>query len=355
MLARLPPLRSTLARAPLRRAGVTGFGLPHSTSVTAARIVQRRTYAGRGNGYDGPSTQSEITPDTRKRNAIIATVLFAAAAGVWYWETKTLFEPAEPDLQVTFGSGSRRRTESFKRKTVAEANAMLKEHEETRDIDRPGNPVVRLDSNYLASNEPIEDRSAADVVPRGQPKGSWWGSAAPAEAANKPGKRDLVFVSVIDGHAGDATSQLLSKTLHPTLTIALAGLQSGIIPGHSFWHKIYDWATFSKVWTPSHIADSIKNAFVTLDDNICYGASRMLPTLNRDDPVEMAKFLALAEPAASGAVVGTAVVDAEHDSLYFANAGDCRAVAGWQAPDGSWRCDTLSEDQMGDNPKEVAR
>ncbi|EKD01543.1 type 2C Protein Phosphatase [Trichosporon asahii var. asahii CBS 8904] len=352
MLTRLRPMRSTLARVPLR-AGAAGLGMSKPTTATTARIVQRRFAS--NSGYNGPSNQSEVTPDTKKRNAIIATILLAAAGGVWYWETKTLFEPAEPDLQVSYGSGSRRQTVSFKRKSVAEANAMLKEHEETRDIERPGNPVARLDTNYIASNEPIEDRSAADVIPRGQPKGSWWGSAAPADAANKPGKRDLVFVSVIDGHAGDATSQLLSKTLHPTLTIALAGLQSGIIRGHSFWHKAYDWMTFSKAWTPPHVADALKHAFVTLDDNICYGASRMLPNLNRDDPAQMAKFLVLAEPAASGAVVGTAVVDSENDDLYVAVTGDCRAVAGWQAPDGSWRADTLSEDQMGDNPKEVAR
>lgn len=348
MLTRLRPLRNTLARSPLR-AGAAGLNVSHTTTpATAARLIQRRM-------YNGPANQSEVTSDTKKRNAIIATILLAAAGGVWYWETKTLFEPTEPDLEVTYGGGSRRKTVSFKRKTVAEANAMLKEHEETRDIDRPGNPVARLDSNFVASNEPIEDRSAADVVPRGQPKGSWWGGAAPSDAANKPGKRDLVFVSVIDGHAGDFTSQLLSKTLHPTLTIALAGLQSGVIRGHSFWHKAYDWATFSKAWTPPHVADALKAAFVTLDDNICYGASRMLPTLNREDPAAMAKFLALAEPAASGAVVGTAVIDAENDDLYVACTGDCRAVAGWQAADGSWRCDTLSEDQMGDNPKEVAR
>lgn len=98
-------------------------------------------------------------------------------------------------------------------------------------------------------------------------------------------------------------------------------------------------------------------SYVQLDDNICQAPIRQLPALlAAEDAVEARqKFVALAQPAAAGAVTATAFVDAENDGLYVAVAGDCRAVAGWQAPDGSWRCDVLTEDQMGENPKEVAR
>lgn len=83
----------------------------------------------------------------------------------------------------------------------------------------------------------------------------------------------------------------------------------------------------------------------------------MLPALASAENQEeaRAKFLAMAAPATAGAVVNSMLVDAENDALYLANAGDVRSVAGWQRPDGSWRCDTLTEDLMGDNPKEVAR
>jgi pyruvate dehydrogenase phosphatase len=86
----------------------------------------------------------------------------------------------------------------------------------------------------------------------------------------------------------------------------------------------------------------------------------MLPELLKTDDIVKTvetrhKFVALTEPASHGAVAASALVDAENKGLYVAVAGDCRAVAGWQRPDGSWRCDTLTEDQMGDNPKEVAR
>lgn len=63
---------------------------------------------------------------------------------------------------------------------------------------------------------------------------------------------------------------------------------------------------------------------------------------------------ALAVPADNGACSISAVVDAEAGDLYVALAGDCRAVAGWEK-DGVWRCDVLSEDQMGENNREVDR
>ena len=57
----------------------------------------------------------------------------------------------------------------------------------------------------------------------------------------------------------------------------------------------------------------------------------------------------------AGAVVVNTVIDAENDDLYVSGTGDCRAVAGWRDQDGNWRCDVLTEDQMGENPKEVER
>lgn len=101
----------------------------------------------------------------------------------------------------------------------------------------------------------------------------------------------------------------------------------------------------------------LTHSYVQLDDNICNTPIAMLTDLLKAaDPVEAReKFVAMAAPASAGAVTASMVFDAENDGLYVAVAGDCRAVAGWQAADGSWRCDTLTEDQMGENPKEVAR
>lgn len=100
--------------------------------------------------------------------------------------------------------------------------------------------------------------------------------------------------------------------------------------------------------------------FVQLDENICQTPVRMLPSVQKTvdpaaSPSASQLFVTLAAPAESGACAISTVVDAENDELYVALAGDCRAVAGWQDAQGRWRCDTLSEDQMGENPREIAR
>lgn len=53
------------------------------------------------------------------------------------------------------------------------------------------------------------------------------------------------------------------------------------------------------------------------------------------------------------------LIDVTNQDLYVACTGDCRAVAGiWEErPDGkgTWRVETLSEDQTGRNEKELQR
>ena len=85
----------------------------------------------------------------------------------------------------------------------------------------------------------------------------------------------------------------------------------------------------------------------------------MFPTLSATAaatfPTPTQTFVAISGPAEAGACAISTVVDAENDDLYVALAGDCRVVAGWQDANGKWRCDVLSEDQMGENPQEVER
>jgi pyruvate dehydrogenase phosphatase len=88
---------------------------------------------------------------------------------------------------------------------------------------------------------------------------------------------------------------------------------------------------------------------------------RLIPTLNPPSatpgsagPTPRQTLAALAEPADNGACSLSVVVDSEQEDLYVALAGDCRAVAGWEK-NGVWRCDVLTEDQMGENEREVQR
>lgn len=83
------------------------------------------------------------------------------------------------------------------------------------------------------------------------------------------GKRDLMLFSIMDGHAGDATSSLLQKSLHPTISDALAGLQRGNVPHrHTVWEQWagylspWYWLGTDKVWTPENVSKTIQNACV---------------------------------------------------------------------------------------------
>lgn len=104
----------------------------------------------------------------------------------------------------------------------------------------------------------------------------------------------------------------------------------------------------------------MQRSFLQLDDNICQTPLRLLPSLSdqsnqNTSPTPAQVFMALSGPADAGAVVCSTVVDAENEDLYVAVTGDCRAVAGWQNKEGKWRCDVLTEDQMGENPREIQR
>jgi pyruvate dehydrogenase phosphatase len=107
--------------------------------------------------------------------------------------------------------------------------------------------------------------------------------------------------------------------------------------------------------------NSLTFRFTSLDHNICFGPLEHLPKPQAADvavtegPTPAQTFIALAKPAVAGACAISALVDSTTDGLYVASAGDCRGVAGWQREDGTWRCDILSEDQMGENPKEIER
>lgn len=222
-------------------------------------------------------------------NASIAAAILAAAAAAYYYETSSSSttssnpEPAGGDtFQINLGSGQRRQSHTFTRLSNSACEDKLRKHEDGQIIGREGNPVVKWDRNWLASNEPCEDRSAVDVVQRVRSsrdmKPSWGGwisaSSTTTYTDTEPtitpiggGSKDLVLFSMIDGHGGWATSELLSKVLHPTLTLSLASLQAGIVPGNSggWLSGILDKVNPAKwvggsIWTQDNVMKAISSA-----------------------------------------------------------------------------------------------
>ncbi|WVF66667.1 hypothetical protein IAT40_001408 [Kwoniella sp. CBS 6097] len=385
--------RSLFSRAQAFRGPLVATSVVRTAALAPRALTLARTYS---------SSSTSSTPNV-KTTAVLSIALLASAYALYTYEqsstgsneadessssssSKDIVKGGEKfTLNIRTSRGPQ--SYEFLRRSSDEVERILTEHETgEKSVGRNGNPVVRWDTNWVGSNEPCEDRWASNLIPRKQTssdqKTSWLSSWSASTSSSTDqhdstaqqtlaGKKDLMLFSIMDGHAGDATSRLLEKTLHPTLAVALAGLQAGYVPEKDGWKKWAQavspthWAEIAlgkgNVWTPENVTKTIQNAYLQLDEHICQAPVRLLPTLAHktsdpsQSPVARQTLVALAQPAASGACSITTLVDAENQDLYVALAGDCRAVAGWQGPDGKWRCDTLTEDQMGENPREVER
>lgn len=209
-----------------------------------------------------PPSPSETA--TVRRNALLAAGLLTTSAILYYYEVTT----AGPSSALgsltteTFSIAAGGQNYTFNRLSATDAEQKLVANEETREINRLGNPVFKVDRNWLGSNEPCEDRMASDLIPRDTLPGA--SKRQSTASGQSEGSGDLVFASVLDGHAGDATSILLSSVLHPTLSMTLAGLQDGHAPKATGWKSVLAWTNSTSwiggnVWNPSNIAETIQD------------------------------------------------------------------------------------------------
>ncbi|WWC62461.1 uncharacterized protein I303_105057 [Kwoniella dejecticola CBS 10117] len=252
-----------------------------------------------------------------------------------------------------------------------ECQRKLTRNQSTYEVDRPGNPIVRIDTNFIEANYKCEDDISIDLISSSdlavlrkgeEGKGFWefWGmlrnklplnpyseasksddnseNTSEAQEVEMTPNDDLCFLSVIDGHGGGQTSSVLRKVLHGTLSWGLAGL---------------------KEWTSKDIYHKIKETYLALDEDI-YRAGLSVaqsPSNSSVDtilPTPNPSLLSLIPVA--GATTCTAFIDVRQQLLYVINIGDSRAVAGWlDEESGQWRVDVLSQDQECGNPAEVKR
>ncbi|KAG0665363.1 hypothetical protein C6P46_006810 [Rhodotorula mucilaginosa] len=258
----------------------------------------------------------------------------------------------------------------------AETNARLKENEASFAVSRRNNPLLRYDTNNLASNSPIEDDSCCVILER--------------DSASKV-KGDLVFFGVFDGHGGWQTSRLLSSSLvsyvareldlvfrgtDPYLSLAdLQGAKKRTGGTSAFWSLFGGSPPAPRPQLDKQdpiVQSAIRNAFVKMDQEIVSAPVRLLDKLQKEGKlpnmsskdsalgVEQSEALATLLPALSGSCALLAFLDAGRNKLHVACTGDSRAVMGVWVPDstkegGKWRVEPLSEDQTGRNPHEVER
>ena len=253
---------------------------------------------------------------------------------------------------------------------------LLSKNERSYAISRPGNPLYRYDTNSVASNETCEDAHSFTIL---EHQGN-----------------DYILTSMFDGHAGYATSRLMSTELEKYIARELMDVLSGgyrslTVTGEGWWEWLWnagkksDTASASAV--PSKpvigqagsgveigldqrsalIPEALRRAYQLADRDIINAPSDYLKSLTgtgaakegnvpQMTEAQRSRGLSLLNPALSGSCGLSALIDCSSPQLYVAIAGDSRAVMGtYDAATKKWTAETLSEDQTGRSVKEVNR
>ncbi|GAA5959133.1 hypothetical protein JCM3765_006352 [Sporobolomyces pararoseus] len=297
-----------------------------------------------------------------------------------------------PVLEQTGATG----TKTLALLSPTETNLRLTENQASFAVSRRGNPVLRYDTNHLASNSPIEDDSCCVILER--------------DSKNSKIKGDLVFWGVFDGHSGWQTSRLLSSSLVSYVARELDAVfrstspYTDLLPNNSssqnstssskpsIW-SLFGGGSSSQTKRPDLELDThdpilhqaIKTAFEKLDQEIIQAPVRLLDKIQKEGKlpelknksqghfgIEQSEALNKLLPALSGSCALLAFLDTGRNKLHVACTGDSRAVMGVWVPNnnnnnnnnaeeggsvggGKWKVCPLSEDQTGKNPKEVSR
>ncbi|KAJ6515633.1 phophatase 2C family protein [Mycena sanguinolenta] len=306
-----------------------------------------------------------------------ALVVSAPVLGYLYYTREQTFDlPVRvrgPDGKVTMS------TRTLPLLSMDAVDARIREKATANTVSRPG-IVWNHTTASVNANDPIEDATANQVIRRDE------------------GDGDLLFFTVMDGHGGYYTSQLLSRVLINAVALELSALNKPASDGRSGWldgikralwgpptasvdkpdvdiHVSPDTdaaATPRKpAADPVRVARAIQTAFTSLDAELIAAPLRVLAAaLEKDKDSKSTEIPDLSKhplalpamlPAMSGSCALLALLDTAHRNLYVACTGDSRAVAGIWEPDdtveakGHWRVEVLSEDQTGRNPSELAR
>ncbi|KAJ8503169.1 hypothetical protein ONZ45_g11096 [Pleurotus djamor] len=255
-------------------------------------------------------------------------------------------------------------TKSFPLIPMTDVDSRIRQHATSESRPRPGGIIWKHTTAALASNDPIEDANASQLITRDP------------EDPSAPG--DWLFFAVMDGHGGFNTSQLLSRILINAVSLELSSLiRKPIAPSEpGYFSRLLPSRTSAvptPISTPSDadpqaVSTVIQTAFTKLDNELVNAPLRVLannmsseawktkaiPDLSQH-PLALQTML----PAVSGSCALLALFDTAHKNLYIACTGDSRAVAGvWEPSEGekgSWRVEVLSEDQTGRNPSEKQR
>jgi pyruvate dehydrogenase phosphatase len=210
---------------------------------------------------------------------ITATAAVALpAAGYWYYNSDRAQPTFELPVRVRNAEGKAEMiSKTLPLASMKSIDARIHEHATSHTQERPG-VTWRHTTAALASNDPIEDANSHAIIQRD-----------PSDSA-APG--DLLFFTVMDGHGGFHTSQLLSKVLINAVSLQLSSLithhdikptSASVLQGA----KNLLWSSGGSPpslvdGNPEHVALAIQNAFTQLDRELTSAPLRILAE-NVDD------------------------------------------------------------------------
>lgn len=240
---------------------------------------------------------------------------------------KQLFLSTTSSMIPKNGLGSQQNKAGVYLLTEEQVSSALRQFEELYFVNR-GKGVTRYDICQLASNSPIEDDRAEEIV-----------QVPILQDNNIKTSTDWMFFGVFDGHGGWTTSsklrdQLISYIVHELGTIFKPAAKE---------------ENLRFVPNNATIDQAIKNGFLKLDHEI---VNKNIEKLLNDN--NKAKAAELLMPALSGSCALLSFYDTNSKMLRVAVTGDSRALLG-SFRDNQWTVRQLSIDQTGSNPTEVAR
>lgn len=403
-----------------------------TTSVVGRHTTTRVAAAGRASPT--PSSTDAYYRQRRTEWVFVGVAGSAAAFGTWYYwnkmDSRNANEPprrkfslsASAPTSFTIPVRSKDTGQPMYRiitpLTEDQVNARLHENEHSTRVERPPGAclVARYDTNSVASNATNEDRHAEVIVERDRGIDELPMSRRDSRDADSQPERvrgDLCFFTVMDGHGGDFTSQVLSRKLVAFVALELDKVfketgeyadmaRSKQSVAASVWNTLFGsrsatnghrLAAMALDGDPDIVTRALIKGFRGLDKEIINTPLELLKQYELslasvskkhsagDDAHSLSSlahsiwpsslgqpkntsFSTMSQgsafesilPAISGSCALMVYVDSARHDLYVASTGDSRAVAGyWDERAGRWEVEALSVDQTGRNPAEVRR
>ena len=196
-----------------------------------------------------------------------ATVIVGGPAYIIY---KTYYQSQTFDVPVRVKNLQGKvemTTKRFPLLPLKELEARLHEHAVSETTTRPNGIMWKYTTSNLASNDPIEDAHANQIVERDP------------DDPSAPG--DYLFFAVMDGHSGAETSKLLSRILIKGVAMELGNLVAKSVPSSSLMNALKSFVTppplhQARDGDPKLVSRAIEDAFTKLDTELLQTPLRIL-------------------------------------------------------------------------------